>query len=54
MPNSKVRKIMEMFFDWQYHSFVRKELPVQFLQEINGVRDGAYKSKKIQNVNTLL
>lgn len=36
--------------DWQYHSYVRKEIPIQFINEIKGVRDGAFKARKIKNI----
>jgi len=35
---------MEMYLDWQYSSYVRKYIPVQFLQEINGIKDGGNKA----------
>ena len=45
---------MEMFLSWQYRAFVRKEIPVEFLQEMQGLKDGAFKSKKIKNINKKL
>jgi len=45
---------METFLDWQYHHFVKKSIPLQFLNEIKGVQDGAYKSKQIKHINKLL
>jgi hypothetical protein len=45
---------MEAFLDWQYHSFVRKSIPYQFLNELKGIKDGAFKSKKIKKINKLL
>jgi hypothetical protein len=35
---------MEMYLDWQYRSYVKKYIPVQFLQEIKGIKDGGNKA----------
>ena len=30
-------KVIEVFLDWQYESYVRKQLPPEFLQELKGL-----------------
>ena len=30
-------KLIEVFLDWQYESYVRKQLPPGFIQEIKGL-----------------
>lgn len=52
--NTLLTEVLEAFLDWQYHSFVRKSTPLQFLSELKGVRDGAFKSKKIKKIDKLL
>jgi hypothetical protein len=33
---------------------MRKSVPYQFLNELKGIKDGAFKSKKIKSINKLL
>jgi hypothetical protein len=40
--------------DWQYRRYVRRNLPLQYISEVKGVGDGAFRAKKIKNVNKLL
>ena len=30
--------MVEIFLDWQYDSYVRKQLPIEFLDEIKGLK----------------
>lgn len=33
---------------------MRKNLPLQYISELKGVRDGAFKAKKVKHINKLL
>lgn len=33
-------KIIELFLDWQYEAYVRKQLPMEFLEELKGIAKG--------------
>ena len=38
-------KLIEVFLDWQYESYVRKQLPVEFLQELKGLAKAGFETK---------
>jgi hypothetical protein len=31
-------KLIDIFLDWQYESYVRKQLPLEFLDELKGLK----------------
>lgn len=52
--NKTLLEIFERFFDWQYHSYLKKEIPLEFISEIRGVADGAFKAKKSHKIKKIL
>ena len=40
LKNEVEIKAIELFLDWQYESFVSKQLPMEFLEELRGIDKG--------------
>ena len=45
LDNEMEIRLIEVFLDWQYESYVRKQLPVEFLQELKGMAKAGYETK---------
>lgn len=48
------RKVLELFLDWQFDEFVVKNIPLEFLEELRGLQNGAESEHKIHSMRSMI